>query len=64
MLDCNRDPFGNAYVDSCGTCSGGKTRKVPSILCNPTTGEMREERFLLHPILLSMISLSSFIYVV
>ena len=39
--DCNQDPFGNAYVDSCGVCSGGKTLKVPSTLCNPTTGKMR-----------------------
>ena len=39
--DCNQDPFGNAYVDSCGVCSGGKTLKVPSM----TRNEKKEVRF-------------------
>jgi hypothetical protein len=32
--DCAGTAFGSAYYDSCGTCAGGTTRKIPSSGCS------------------------------
>ena len=40
MQDCNSDPFGNAYVDSCGICAGGGTQRIPTTSCNPEAGQI------------------------
>lgn len=32
-VDCFGIPFGNAYIDSCKICSGGKTGVIPSTAC-------------------------------
>lgn len=32
-VDCFGVPFGNAYIDSCKVCSGGKTGVIPSTSC-------------------------------
>ncbi|MAU35919.1 MAG: hypothetical protein CMD14_00910, partial [Flavobacteriales bacterium] len=38
VLDCNGDPNGTAFIDSCGNCVGGNTGNLACIPFSPTVG--------------------------